>query len=514
MNIKLIYIKIITVVLCIVITMQLFGCSSITAMQNGNSSSKQSSDVILSSSNIDSPGEVTLLVDSSSNISSIGQSSKTVSSSSNRVSSSSKKTSTSSIASSSKKASSSSKKASSVSSKSPSSNVQTATASSFDDSGAYSLYKNNIIATTLPASTSVNTNSNLYKPLTFSETRGIWVAELGIDFPTTTGAVAQKQEILKIIENVKNAGLNTIFFQVRPMADALYKSDVFPWSKYLTGTQGKDPGYDPLAYLIDEAHKSNIAIQAWINPYRVSAKSDYNLLSANNPARLHPEWTITYKDSAKNQDWIWFNPGLPEVRNLITQGVSEIVKNYNIDGIHFDDYFYPYSCSFFEQSGIDDFRRNNVNLLVKQVHDEIKLVNGNTQFGISPFGIWATKDVMPDGTATSGMSSYSALFADSKLWVTNHWVDYICPQVYWGFNQPNKPNYNVIVDWWSDLCSKSGVALYIGHRSDIVTGGVNYWSNGSINQVQYAKSKSAYKGSVYFSYNKLSSMTTKLKEIY
>jgi uncharacterized lipoprotein YddW (UPF0748 family) len=483
MNIKHLYIKILALVLCVFITMQLFGCSSLTAMQNADSSSQQSSAINSSSS---------------SQISSIVQSSQITVSSSINVSSSSKKTSTSRIASSSKKESSSSKKTSSVSSKAAS--------------------------------------SILMKPISTSEMRGVWVAELGIDFPNTSGATAQKKEILKIIQTVKNAGLNTIFFQVRPMDDALYKSAIFPWSKYLTGTQGKDPGYDPLAYLIDEAHKSNIAVQAWINPYRICALADFSSLSANNPARIHPEWTITYTDSDKNQDWIWFNPGLPEVRNLITQGVTEIVKNYNIDGIHFDDYFYPYCCKYYEYKSafngikfndlstftkysngmsIADFRRNNVNLLVKQVHDEIKAINGNTQFGISPFGIWATKAVMPDGTATIGMSSYSDLFADSKLWVTNRWVDYICPQVYWGFNQPSKPNYNVIVDWWSDLCAKNGVALYIGHINSVVNSGANYWTNNiGINQVQYARQKSAYRGSVYFSYSTLSALTPLLKIIY
>lgn len=475
-NKKHLLIKIISTALCILVTLQLFGCSDINSIKSVNLSFNKAQ-----SSQQSSLSEVASVIQSSQ---------QNVSSS--KISSSSKKT------------------PSIVSNK-----VATSSSKS------------------TPSTASVNTS-----PVASNEIRGIWVATaFCIDFPQKAiGIENQKQLIIQILDDTKKYGLNTVFFQVRPMADSLYKSDVFPWSKYLTGTQGKDPGYDPLEYLIDEAHKRNISVQAWINPYRVCEQSDYNTLSASNPAKLHPDWTVTYTDSSNNQNWIWFNPALPEVRNLITQGVTEIVKNYKIDGIHFDDYFYPYNCTYYENSAafsgikfndsaaykqygnglsIADFRRNNINLLIKQVHDSIKSINGNTQFGISPFGIWATKSVMPQGTATTGTSSYSDLYADSRLWVTSHWVDYICPQIYWGFNQPSKPNYNVMVDWWNDLCTQSGVALLIGHRSDIVTGGKNYWTNSSgINQVQYARQKSAYKGSVFYSYNALSSMAPFFKGLY
>jgi uncharacterized lipoprotein YddW (UPF0748 family) len=514
-NIKHIHIKIITTSLCTFVALQLLGCSAIDSFKIEDSSSQQSSAVSM--------------IDTSSSPLSSSDVSSTIQSSQLTISSSGLIASSSSLIVSSSKQTLTSKFSSSIKASSP---ISSNTASSS------SKHLSNNTVQVAAYGSPANTDPSLYKPLTFSETRGVWVATVGyIDFPqTATGTTNQKQMIIKILEDAKKYGLNTVFFQVRPMSDAFYKSGIYPWSKYLTGTRGKDPGYDPLAYFIEEAHKKNIAVQVWINPYRVCAQNDYSTLNANNPAKIHHDWTVTYTDSDKKQNWIWFNPGLPEVRELVTQGVTEIVKNYDIDGVHFDDYFYPYSSTYYDNSAaysgikfddsaafkqygngmsIADWRRNNVNLLVKQVHDAIKSVNGNTQFGISPFGIWATKSVMPQGTDTSGMSSYSVLYADSRLWVTKHWVDYICPQIYWGFNQPSKPHYDVMVDWWSELCAQSGVALYIGHRSDIVKSGTNMWTNSNgVNQIQYARQKSAYKGSVYFSYNSLSSISPLFKGLY
>jgi uncharacterized lipoprotein YddW (UPF0748 family) len=505
------YLKIVAFALCIFVVLQLFGCSSSALNQGGNSSSQQSSastitnqstaDIIMNS--FPTTALYSSSIMSSGNISSANQSSQQSSSSSGNKSST--------------------PAASNKPSAPAASNKPTTPAASNKPSTPVASNK----PSTPAPSSAAPTPAVSVSPA--AETRGVWVSYVDFAYKAT-GTVNQKAFIVKIIEDAKNVGLNTIFFQVRPMADSLYKSSVFPWSKYITGTQGKDPGYDPLAYLIEEAHKRNMAVQAWINPYRISAVS--TSLSANNPAKVHPDWTVTYTDGNNKQNWLWFNPGLPEVRDLVTQGVAEIVKNYNVDGIHFDDYFYPYATTYYEDgtpSGIKfddsaayrqygngmsiaDWRRNNINLLVKQVHDTIKSINSKTQFGISPFGIWATKSsIMPLGTSTTGMSSYSTLYSDSRLWVINHWVDYICPQIYWGFDT----RYSVVLDWWSTLCAQNGVALLVGHNSTIVTSTVaNVWSSGGVNQVQYARSKSAYKGSVYFSYSALSSMAPVLKNLY
>ncbi len=329
---------------------------------------------------------------------------------------------------------------------------------------------------------------------TKKEMRGVWVASvLNINYPTypTTNSALLKIEADNIIESAQNAGFNAIFLQVRPTADSLYKSDIFPWSKYLTGNEGVAPnnGFDPLAYFIQEAHKRNIEVHAWVNPYRITKRADgegaysINDLSPNHPARLHPEYVVS---SGGN---LYFDPALPEVRNLITDGIKEIVDNYDIDGIHFDDYFYPSKDFNDDESyrkyahgkSLGDWRRDNVNKLVEQVYNTVhnskkKNQDGSPKdvvFGISPFGIWANEEMMADGSRTAGDQSYFSHYADSKYWIENEIIDYITPQIYWnmGFEIAD---FKVLTDWWSDLIRGSNVDLYIGlaaYRSD------NYNSN-------------------------------------
>ena len=289
------------------------------------------------------------------------------------------------------------------------------------------------------------------------EMRGIWVATVSnIDFPSPSAkgnAQAQQAEITNMLDQFQAAGPNTVFFQVRPKADALYRSNIEPWSDVLTGTSGKDPGYDPLAFFIDEAHKRGMELHAWLNPYRVTmANTDVSTLAENHVAKTHPEWLITYNNS------LYLNPALPEVRDYITSVVLDIVNNYDVDGIHFDDYFYPNGYPLTEGDGDGaeaDARRQNVNLLVQQVHDAIKGADASVEFGISPSGIYKNTDTI------RGSQSYYTVYADTLAWVQNGWVDYIAPQVYWETTHATAA-YETVAKYWNEAVAGTGVTLYLG----------------------------------------------------
>ena len=361
------------------------------------------------------------------------------------------------------------------------------------------------------------------------ETRACWVSSIGnLDFPSKMGMSAKnlRKEIDDIIINCKNIGLNTIFFQVRPNGDALYRSKIFPWSKYLSGKQGvaPDQAFDPLRYFIEKAHKNNIELHAWINPYRIGTGENIaSTLSSNNPAVLHPDYAI------QSATGMYYNPGLPQVRSLILDGIDELISNYDVDGIHFDDYFYPYDLKGFDDSdtykkygngrSLGDFRRESVDELVRSAYYLIKSKDPDKEFGISPFGIWANKSTNPQGSETRGMSSYAAIFSDSKKWVEKGWLDYICPQVYWTFDHEKAP-YAKIVDWWESVCKKTDVKLYIGLAAyKINTDEVGWKDSDQIQlQLQYASKKSSYAGHCFFRYGVLTEnplgVTETVKEYY
>lgn len=304
-----------------------------------------------------------------------------------------------------------------------------------------------------------------------SEMRAVWVATVfGLDFPSGyTGKAGElREKIDEIMENCQKAGFNTVFLQVRPACDAFYKSEIFPWSKYLTGTQGKAPsdGFDPLSYAIESAHKRGLSLHAWINPYRVTVSAgDESGFSQDNPAKIHGEYTVTHSDGK-----IYFDPGLPQVRQLIVDGAAEIVKNYEVDGIHLDDYFYPegnfadsethatYGKDF---DNIDDWRRDNVTTLIRELSEAIHSANPAAMFSVSPSGIWANKENQEDGSLTSGSESYSSAYADTRLWVKEGLIDCIIPQIYWerGYEIAD---FSVLVNWWSDLVTNTNVKLCIG----------------------------------------------------
>lgn len=306
------------------------------------------------------------------------------------------------------------------------------------------------------------------------ELRGIWVSTVsGIDYPDapTTDSRTLKNELITILDNCKTMGFNAVFLQVRPAGDALYQSEIFPWSRYLTGAQGLAPedGFDPLAFAVEEAHKREMELHAWINPYRITTSAaDAEQLSDDNPAVKNPELVLTDSDGK-----MYYNPGDSKAIDLIVSGGVELVKNYDIDGLHMDDYFYPagefddattYSFYQAEYPDKDDWRRAMVNKMVQKMDEAVHKENPDIRFGISPRGIWANDTEMPEGSATAGNGSYNSIYADSRAWVQNGWVDYIMPQIYWNIGY-EIADYSVLTDWWSETVSGTDVELYIGEAA-------------------------------------------------
>ncbi len=300
-----------------------------------------------------------------------------------------------------------------------------------------------------------------------SDMRAVWISTIaGGDFPSVKGdAAAQKNQFSSMLDVLQGAGINTIIVQVRPKSDALYKSEINPWADVLTGVQGKDPGYDPMEYMINEAHKRGMSFHAWLNPYRITTSgTDVSVLAANHPARLHPEWTITNKNA------LFYNPALAEVRDYLCDTVAEIVDNYDVDAIHFDDYFYPSGYPLPEGETRDgaaaNQRRADINEMVADVYNTIKQHKPSVLFGISPFGIWKNVSSDAAGSNTSGSEGYYSVCADASAWLKAGTIDYIAPQIYWqtGFAAAD---YETLVCWWSNLVSKTGnkAALYIGQAA-------------------------------------------------
>jgi len=304
--------------------------------------------------------------------------------------------------------------------------------------------------------------------------RGVFIATVSnIDFPSSSALNegAMKTELDAILNDAEKIGANTVIFQVRPAGDALYSSDIFPTSRYLVGEEGKDLTFDPLAYLIERAQLRKMNVIAWVNPYRITAfqsktKLDaINQLSQKNPARKNPDWTVFYGGK------LYYNPAVAEVRQLISDGVREICQKYRVKGILFDDYFYPYPVNgeYFDdsltfsvvQSGIslEDWRRENVNSMVKICYETVKSVSQDLTFGISPFGIWKNVSSDPAGSKTNGMEAYHSLYCDATAWIEGGYVDYLAPQIYW--NRGHKAaDFSTLLNWWSDRVEGTGVSLY------------------------------------------------------
>ena len=303
------------------------------------------------------------------------------------------------------------------------------------------------------------------------EFRAVWIATVvNLDWPRNAKASteAQKKDLTDQLNFHQQTGLNAIMFQVRPAADAFYAKSREPWSKYLTGVQGQAPSplFDPLDFAISESHKRGMELHAWFNPYRATFDGRFNTLAQDHITRTKPEWFFIYEGIKL------FNPGLPEVREYIVQVILDVVKNYDVDGIHMDDYFYPYPVrgqvindadAFAKYGGdfddIRDWRRDNVDQLVKMLNDSIHKYKPNMKFGLSPFGIWANIRQHPDGSETAGGSSYIENFADSRKWMQEGWVDYINPQIYWHIGN-RAASFDKLLSWWS--LNTYNRHLYIG----------------------------------------------------
>jgi uncharacterized lipoprotein YddW (UPF0748 family) len=306
-----------------------------------------------------------------------------------------------------------------------------------------------------------------------TEMRAVWIATVNnIDWPSSPGLPvdAQKKEMIQLLDLAKQNNLNTIVFQIRPAADAFYPSGIEPWTQWLTGEQGKapEPFYDPLDFTITECRKRGLDIHAWLNPYR-AVKDTANRVSGNHISKIHPEWFLTYGGT------VYFDPGLPQTRDYVARVVSDVVRRYDIDAIHMDDYFYPYrianrnfpdDSSFlhyphgFKQEQLEDWRRDNVNLIIKQLSDSIRAIKPWVEFGISPFGVWRNIDKDSTGSMTkAGQTNYDDLYADILLWQKNRWIDYVTPQIYWHIGM-KVADYAVLSDWWSH--NSFGCNLYVG----------------------------------------------------
>ena len=342
------------------------------------------------------------------------------------------------------------------------------------------------------------------------EFRGVWIATVAnIDWPSkqTLASALQQDELIKILDEHQQSGLNAVMLQIRPATDALYAKSREPWSKFLTGKQGQAPMpfYDPLEMAITEAHKRGIELHAWFNPYRAAFSLSPSDIAPNHITRQRPEWFFNYAGKKL------FNPGIPEVRKYIVQVVLDVVRNYDVDGIHFDDYFYPYpeknqfipDAKQYELYGngfetIDDWRRNNVDLLIKELADSIHAVKRHVKFGISPFGIWRNISQDPEGSESTGLSGYSVLYGDARKWVKEGWIDYINPQVYFPFGYRPAP-YEKLVDWWSN--NSFGKHLYIGQAAYRATERREGWLDWQQlpNQVRYLRKNPRVQGSVFFS---------------
>jgi uncharacterized lipoprotein YddW (UPF0748 family) len=304
----------------------------------------------------------------------------------------------------------------------------------------------------LPITTSAQT-----KP----EFRGVWVATVdNIDWPSkgNFNSDSQKVEFIKLLDMHQRNGMNAMIVQIRPVTDAFYPSQYEPWSEFLTGTQGQPPMpyYDPLEFMVAETHKRGMEFHAWMNPYRAVFNIYKSSIAATHITKIHPEWFLTYGDKK------YFDPGVKEVQQYVTNVVKDVVSRYAIDAIHFDDYFYPYKIpgkefpdyasynKYGNGMSKDDWRRSNTDSIISMLSIAIKKENPKCQFGISPFGVWRNVDKDPvNGSKTTGaQTNYDDLYADILLWLQKGWIDYVAPQLYWEFGHKVAP-YEVLIDWWS-----------------------------------------------------------------
>jgi len=347
------------------------------------------------------------------------------------------------------------------------------------------------------------------------EFRGVWVASVdNIDWPSQRGLSTQEQkdELLGILDRAVALRLNAVILQVRPAADALYSSPLEPWSEYLSGRMGRapNPWYDPLEFAVNEAHKRGLELHAWFNPYRARHPSGKGPASADHISRTHPELVKKYGSM------LWMDPGEPAVRQRTLDVVMDVVRRYDIDGVHIDDYFYPYkekdrrgrtiefpdatSWRKYVRSGgqlsRDDWRRANVDSLIHQVYVGIKAAKPWVKFGISPFGVW--RPGYPPETSSNAFDSFAELYGDSRKWVMLGWGDYFTPQLYWPIYRPEL-SFPVLLKWWVAQNAK-GRHIWPGNYLDKVTGTPTGWpAQELLDQIAATRAQPGATGNVYFS---------------
>jgi uncharacterized lipoprotein YddW (UPF0748 family) len=303
------------------------------------------------------------------------------------------------------------------------------------------------------------------------EFRAAWIATVAnIDWPSKPGlsSIQQQEEFVRRLDQLKSLGCNAVIVQIRPVCDAFYASSIEPWSYYLTGRQSNKPFpyYDPLTFMVAETHKRNMEFHAWFNPFRALVDSRVNPNPPNHVTRMHPDWVIKYGGKA------YLDPGLPEVREYVIKVICDVVKRYDIDAVHLDDYFYPYrspgrdfpdgrSYNLYG-NGMEraDWRRSNTNLFISVLNTNIKHIKAYVKLGVSPFGVWRNISKDPNGSAThAGQTTYDDLYADILLWMQNGWVDYVMPQLYWEHGN-HAAAFDVLLPWWQAHCY--GRAVYYG----------------------------------------------------
>lgn len=346
-----------------------------------------------------------------------------------------------------------------------------------------------------------------------TEFRGVWIASVdNIDWPPKgmPDADSQRMEYIRQLDLHKQNGMNAVIVQVRPAADAFYPSQYEPWSQWLTGTQGKPPYpyYDPLQFMIDEAHKRGFEFHAWCNPYRADFKVGSSSISPNHITRIHPEWFLEYGDKK------YFDPANKDAQRLVVNVIADMVRRYDMDAVHMDDYFYPYRImgkefpdeESYKKSGSalkkDDWRRSNVDSIIKMLSVAIKKEKPWVQFGISPFSVWRNKDKDPDGSdSEASQTNYDDLYANILLWLKEKWIDYVVPQLYLEIGH-EKIDYKKMLDWWSKHAYSRHV--YIGHGIYRTVG--NSPTNAAWrkpdelpNQIKLLRQYPNVQGSVYFS---------------
>lgn len=346
------------------------------------------------------------------------------------------------------------------------------------------------------------------------EMRAAWIATVAnIDWPSRQAkgnTALQQEEMLFILDSLQALNINAVIFQVRPTADAFYPSDLEPWSNWLTGKQGVAPApfYDPLEFVVSEAHKRCIDVHVWLNPYRVTNGFELEDLTDSHIYKQQPELFVKY-----GEQW-YFDPGLDGTRTFLNKVVADIVERYDVDAIHFDDYFYPYKikgqdfpddASFAAHprgfTNKDDWRRNNVNLVIEELQQTIKSRKPWVEFGISPFGVWRNEANDPRGSKTkAGVQNYDDLYADILLWLEKGWIDYVTPQLYWEIGK-TVADYEVLAHWWAE--NSYGKNLYIGHYVSALgrQKGAEAWRipNEMCRQLTLNRTISGIDGSIYFS---------------